>query len=514
MIYKNFYNKYKMSEQIKLNIDENKNENEIEDIDKINPVSLEDNQEPTVINEDKVIKAVDNEKKEDELAIKEDNVQEEQEKEQEEQEEQEKKEKKDEIFLSLGDLIYITDPKNEILNNNTFIIEYIDNKKIKLINTTTFEKTILHISSSGVIGDGTIKSIKVLSSAKEKGYARQNDLLPSTWVDIYFEGETPAIITGEITNIEEDMIEIRTIDNDTIFINFAYKGIPEDLPIKMFEIRPAIKDQNEIEMKEMEDNDNLEDLENIEQGVEAIDKKEQITLKKREPVKDQRMLFDLSDLEFGEAIKVEEYINVDRDKYRYNIESQTNDLLEELISKVPNMDRTNNVLNNIHIMITRFLQLRQISSTFDSNKIVTGKITKTANDKPLAEYLSGFKNQLYWIMMVAKNIKKIYQTKAIEGVSYDDCEILDEKSSLKELSDLFVNQKYSKELKNRGDSKYHNFTSKSFDKYMTPFYSLNPDTINDVYTKPNGIIIEGNVETEINAIVDNLDDLYSTVVDV
>jgi len=514
MIYKNFYNKYKMSEQIKLNIDENKNENENEDIDKINPVSLEDNQEPTVINEDKVIKAVDNEKKEDELAIKEDNVQEEQEKEQEEQEEQEKKEKKDEIFLSLGDLIYITDPKNEILNNNTFIIEYIDNKKIKLINTTTFEKTILHISSSGVIGDGTIKSIKVLSSAKEKGYARQNDLLPSTWVDIYFEGETPAIITGEITNIEEDMIEIRTIDNDTIFINFAYKGIPEDLPIKMFEIRPAIKDQNEIEMKEMEDNDNLEDLENIEQGVEAIDKKEQITLKKREPVKDQRMLFDLSDLEFGEAIKVEEYINVDRDKYRYNIESQTNDLLEELISKVPNMDRTNNVLNNIHIMITRFLQLRQISSTFDSNKIVTGKITKTANDKPLAEYLSGFKNQLYWIMMVAKNIKKIYQTKAIEGVSYDDCEILDEKSSLKELSDLFVNQKYSKELKNRGDSKYHNFTSKSFDKYMTPFYSLNPDTINDVYTKPNGIIIEGNVETEINAIVDNLDDLYSTVVDV
>ena len=39
-----------------------------------------------------------------------------------------------------------------------------------------------------------------------------------------------------------------------------------------------------------------------------------------------------------------------------------------LNSKIPNAKRTNNVLNNIHIMITRFIQLRQISSTFDTNK--------------------------------------------------------------------------------------------------------------------------------------------------
>jgi hypothetical protein len=57
-------------------------------------------------------------------------------------------------------------------------------------------------------------------------------------------------------------------------------------------------------------------------------------------------------------------------------------------------------------LITRFLQLRQISSSFDQNKNISGIIRRTADDRPLANYLSEFKNNLYWIMMVAKNVKK------------------------------------------------------------------------------------------------------------
>ena len=44
--------------------------------------------------------------------------------------------------------------------------------------------------------------------------------MPNTWIDIHFNGDFPAIITGEITNLENDMIEIRTIDNDTLYLNF------------------------------------------------------------------------------------------------------------------------------------------------------------------------------------------------------------------------------------------------------------------------------------------------------
>jgi hypothetical protein len=52
------------------------------------------------------------------------------------------------------------------------------------------------------------------------GYAKQNQLLPNTWVNIYFSGEFPAILTGQITNLEEDMIELTTYpEGDIIYIN-------------------------------------------------------------------------------------------------------------------------------------------------------------------------------------------------------------------------------------------------------------------------------------------------------
>jgi hypothetical protein len=147
--------------------------------------------------------------------------------------------KEEEVILELGDIIYILDPTNEILNDNTFIIEFINPTKIRLVNIKSFEKTQLNIDAQGIIGEGTIQEIKILSRNSDKGFARQNGLLPGKWVNIYFGGEYPAVITGEITNLEEDMIELRTTDEDTIYINFEYQGIPERLPIETFELRPA-----------------------------------------------------------------------------------------------------------------------------------------------------------------------------------------------------------------------------------------------------------------------------------
>jgi tRNA-binding EMAP/Myf-like protein len=407
-----------------------------------------------------------------------------------------------EVILKLGDIILISDPTNEILNDNVFLIEYIDPKKIKLINSESFEKTVLPISSEGVIGDGNIKMIKVISSNPESGYARQNDLLPGTWINIYFGGDIPTVITGEITNIEEDMIEIRTTDKDTIFINFNYQGIPEDLPIETFEIRPAIESPKSEEM-------NADELVEIGEDDDYKVADEPVKISKNEvKTKIQNMFFDMDDLEFGDVVKVEEYVNIDKDKYRYNIDVQTNDLLEEMISGIPNTQRTNNVLNNIHIMITRFLQLRQMSSTFDVNKNVTGVINRTAEDRPLAEQLAEFKNNLYWIMMVAKNVKKLYEADAITFGRHDDTEFIDESKNLLEMDSLF--KKYRANETVEGENKYKQLYY-SLDSYLTPFYSLNPGSVEDVFTKPNGVIIEADVESNINAIIDNLGSLYSTV---
>ena len=69
-------------------------------------------------------------------------------------------------------------------------------------------------------------------------------------------------------------------------------------------------------------------------------------------------------------------------------------------------------LNNIHTLITRFIQLREQSSEYDENHNVIGLTTNkiTANHKPLVNYLASFKNKLYWLLLVARNMKKVYDT--------------------------------------------------------------------------------------------------------
>jgi hypothetical protein len=141
------------------------------------------------------------------------------------------------VSLQLGDVIEINNPVNEQLNDQTFLIEYIDKTKIFLLNTETFDKLRVTISADGILGDGNITRIAILSRSDSPSYAIQNGLLPDKWINIHFGGDFPNVITGQITNLEEDMIEVRTVDGDIIYINFDYKGIPEDLPIENIEIR-------------------------------------------------------------------------------------------------------------------------------------------------------------------------------------------------------------------------------------------------------------------------------------
>jgi len=409
------------------------------------------------------------------------------------------------VILKLGDIIIITDPTNEILNNNVFLIDYIDQNKIKLINAESFAKVTLQINPDGTIGDGTITGIKIISSNEKEGYARQNELLPGTWINIYMGGDIPVVITGEIINLEEDMIELRTTDDDIIYINFNYNGLPEDLPIETIEIRPPPESIKEKKQSILDGEYKIEEEVEPDQLVELGEEEEELeTAIPTKIVKEkiEKMLFDADDLQFGDIIQVQEYVNIDKDKYRYNIEAQANDLLEEMIATIPNDRRTNNVLNNIHIMITRFLQLRNLASTFDENKNITGVITKTADDRPLAEYLSEFKNNLYWIMLVATNIKKIYKDTQMNK----DSIYLSDSDELIKISDKF--KAFRSNTVTEGQNKYATLYN-DINKFMTPFENTEQQSI---FESIDGTIIQGKVQTDINAIVDNLGSLYSSVV--
>ena len=142
------------------------------------------------------------------------------------------------VDLQLQDIIQIDAPDNEILNDKQFVITYISNDKIKLCNVETLDYTTLIIDEDGNLHDDSIESMNLISRASSDSFAIQNNLIPDKWIDIHFGGDVPEVITGEITSLENDMIEIRLFpNNEIIYIDFAYKGIPEDLPINKINVR-------------------------------------------------------------------------------------------------------------------------------------------------------------------------------------------------------------------------------------------------------------------------------------
>ena len=323
------------------------------------------------------------------------------------------------LELQLGDVIHITNPLNDVLNNQTFIIDYIDKSKTYLINVETLERIRIPISPDGLIGDGNISKISILHRSDSPSYATQHDLIPDKWVDIHFGGDYPVIITGEITNLENDMIEIKTIDGDNIYINFDYKGLPEDLPIELIEIREKpskplsenkqreeedleykdYQEQREQEQRDQEQLDNLEEIPELTKEKKYIDpEKFQMNIPVKE-IKNQirEFIIKADRVKFGneEFGPIVQYVDVSSKSQRYSIETQTSDLLDELLSTIPNAQRTPRVLNNIHMMIERFKQLRETFSYFDQYGNVEGMLRKEATYKPLMEYFNNFKTNIY-----------------------------------------------------------------------------------------------------------------------
>ncbi len=415
------------------------------------------------------------------------------------------------IILKLGDIIFIKDPTNEILNNNTFYIDYIDKTKIVLIKESDLTETILRINN-GVIGDGTISNIDIMYRNKEDGYARQNNLLPGEWINIEIMGDDiPSYINGEITNLENDMIEIKTMEGDVLYINFDYKGIPEDLDIKKIEItkkpeslKRQIEEYPEEPVAETEVIEEIrEENPDLEEG-EILEIEPELFVPSKLLPKSvlKKNIIEADQIFFGEYLgQVEELVNIDKENYRFDLEKQTNDLLNDMVSVIPSDKRSTSILNNIHTMITRFIQLREISSVFDKNHNVIDVIIKKSDDKPLADYLSKIKNNLYWLFFVAENNKKIYYPdNKFEEEEIGDITKINQIENMLEIDNIFKN--YKTNLSSETQNKYNELYN-SLNKYLTPFSNQN---ITDI----NRIIIEREINDNTYAIIDNLGNLNSS----
>jgi hypothetical protein len=398
------------------------------------------------------------------------------------------------IGLQLGDIIRIKDYSNKILNNQTFFIEYIDDTKIKLINIDTLLKTELRIQPDKRLGDGNITEINLLQRNKDAGYAKQNGLVPNTWITIYFGGDIPMVITGKITNLEEDMIEIKVYPGgDTIYINFKYQGLPEDLPIEQIEIRNKPSDAVYTELKAEETEREVEKIAELEEEQELMPTKNIILEAPVKNVKAQlkEIILNADQIKFGneDIGTVIQYVDVSSKSHRYSIESQVSDLLDGMLSKYSISQRTRSVLNNIHLTIDRFKQLREIYSTFDEFNNIIGPIVYGANYKPLEEYFGNFDKKLYWILPVVKNIKKLY------------IEDSDTTSVLIEMNEII--QKYKSDDLVVEENKYSSLY-KELNPYFTPFDEIDIENTKDILNIKQ-------IKENTNTIVNNLDNFNSSV---
>ena len=391
--------------------------------------------------------------------------------------------KKDNLILQFGDIIEIEAPLNDELNNKFYLIDYIDKEKINLIDSDK-NKITLTINENGELDDESIETINIISKPSEVGYARQNNLLPGNWINIYFEGDLPLIITGEITNLENDMIEIKTYpEEDTIYLDFGYKGLPEDLPISKIEIRSKPDSLKGAE----EDEGLLQDSQ-----FESLEDSDLLSLEKESKFQPQDIILEADQIEIGEELdKVIQIVDIPESEKRYSIEKQTNDLLDELLSTIPNQDRTPSQLNKIHRIIERYKELRMEYSEFIQDKNIIKPKIFGADYKPLIESLLKLDKKLYWLLPICSNNKKVYDTLVDDDTYYIESLTLSE--TLISQTDMVENWK-SNQVPDE-QNKYSYFLNQ-LNKLSTPF------TNNNLENYITQIPVNCNLFTMINTLGD------------
>ena len=420
------------------------------------------------------------------------------------------------VSINLGDIIQIIAPTNSTINDQIYLIIYADQNKLKLINASTTTSLVLTIGPNGGFTDESITSIYILDRHQFPGYAKQNGLTIGKWINISFGGDLPTIITGQITDLEEDMIEVKTYPGDQIFyLDFGYKGIPENIPIEHIEIRSppskveeaglsasaasaAALSTRDAQLMRSVDEDAAQGVEPISiSKSKAAAGSEQEDIAAKVPVEEmksmlQEILIDADSIQFGDDLApIIQVVELPDEQKRYSIEKQTSDLLNELVSEVPNEKRTKVVLNNIHSLIERFCQLRDEFSIFDANGNAAPRPYNTEHYKPLAKALMSLNRKLFWIIPIVKNIRKFYNVESVSASEQSDFTL----NTIDESIDTFntIEQDYSSSKET-----FKAYMSKISD-YITPFQNA------------DGPIIQS-VQTNISAVLDNLGNFYSSIV--
>jgi len=413
------------------------------------------------------------------------------------------------IFLRLGDIIEILAPQNPDLHENMFLIDYIDSEYISLINVTTLNVYPLNLTKEGKFTDESIQEISILSRADEEGYAKQNNLLPGTWVELHINAAIRITITGEIIDLQEDQIKIITYpDMKEIYINFDYKGIPKYIPFEKIVIRekPAVLekiaslkqiqglDENEIQdIAAREEDISIEYLDNGEaiiRGVSDSKPDDDFRNTLHNMYRTSQNIVILEDLE-----DIVQLVELPESQQRFSLDIQVNSIVDELLSTIPNTKRNKSVMDRIHLLVERYKELRAKFSKFDENNNIRSFQLKDHTYKPLVSRFEELDLRLKWIIPVVETNKKLYDVESGDvNETLKIAEILE--------SDLQTQNRVYYENKSGEENRY------------VSLYQSTADTICPFYEQSNNesYLINKRVKINMETILQDTENYYSKTV--
>ena len=377
-----------------------------------------------------------------------------------------------EIKMKLGDIIKIE--STNIDYNSYFLVEYINDRIIKIINIENGKKDSIDLDQDGCLTDTTIQKIYLLSRSDNEGYARQHGLMPDKYVKLIFENDVE--ISGKITSIEEDMIEILLTgeEQEKIYIDFEYKGIPENIPLKKITIieQPSVEEVIEKKInREIVSNDEKASIDYGSEGEIYIN------------IPDNPILDVTPPIIFGKEIEF--LAETGTWEQRFGIEMQTTDLLNELLSTIPDNNRTSVVMERVYRIIRRFKELREQFSIFDKNENVVSSKKISALYKPLVDRMNKLDINLKWIIPVVEQKTKIYTDLVDENEMIEYSDINAELDEYKTNLDVY-----------KTTNSYPAFYNTVNDMF-TPFTQANDN--------------KTTVHADLEAIVSNLENYYTHV---
>ena len=415
------------------------------------------------------------------------------------------------LELQLGDIVRVIAPGHGVISDDPLFVKEFGETWIRMVGR---DNTVvdLPLRENGTLKDERIQAIELLSRAPpdQAGYARQNGLVPGRWVDLHFGGDRPMIVTGQIVDIDEDQIEVKVLDGGKpLFIDFAYRGVPEDVPLDRIDIRDAPASQAEqADASIVPEGEGGTAGSAAGQGNDGADE-------------DPDLEFDVGEMPVGEAPidlraqvlapdeiaiggdldAVTQVVDVPDAERRFGLAQQTTDLLDDMLASLSTSQRTPAAVDAVHRLIERFRELREEYSEFRSDGQVSKVASRGADYKPVIDALRDLETPVYWAIPITRNRKKLYDVETEEAQEYDDVVPLTQADTRTDESRII--EAFREDTVQTGVNRYDTML-----RDLAPY--LCPWTLPGPGEPPT--LLSSHVDAPITAVVDNLGDMRSTVV--